>query len=432
MGSAVVALAMVVAAAGPAAFTPGSPGPVHVSFGSAAYADDEPVTETPPEGTDEAAPFGDGDWVGTMSARGGAGAQIDGVDGRLSLDMSGPVTFTVSGGSVVDGEGEMSGSSIIDVTADGLEARIVMLNHAWGDVTGSTDQLTFDGRHTTDGTVVVTSPYAGTQSFGSNEDPFGPYDAEVVGFDCNRVLADFSPELEAAAIDGGWQTVDLEGRMEIDRMGPVIDGGEDLRDQAEQLLEDYNDWADEVRDGVHADAEDPTTVLTDGLRGDLNDLVNRAVDLEFDLRGADADDLCAFGTDLGGFSYLFTAMVQNLAIFILESHAGLRGEDLRTLADILTSMGGIGAGAARADDADALADLLTTRGGEVLDRHVVTDDAQTSTSGEPCSDAAPCLAPDNEVIDVLFVGSQQGLTFEVAGAEVAPGDAGDVLAALGE
>ena len=381
---------------------------------TAAATQSESPPTTPPEDAEESAPFHDGQWVGTMSASGSAAADLGGVDGDLTTSFSGPIDFTVDDGEVTGG-GELSGASVIWFTG-AILGYITMQHAAWGELEGDSESLVFDGTHSTEGTAVALSPAQGRHPVGPNEGPFGPFDAEVVGFDCNRVLADWSTSFEAAALEGGWQTADIDGQLHADRF--IIDLGPDLRDRAEQLLEDYNSWVDDVYDNVHADAEQAETVFDAELRAEIYELINRAVDLEFDIRGAGGDELCAFGTDLGRFSFVLTAMTQEVAIFILQGHAGLTGDTLRTLGNILSAMGGIGPGAIRAGKAEHIESLMEERGSEILEDEVVTDPAEAHEDGTPCTDARPCLDATQDVLEVLRAGAKHDLTFEAGGVEI--------------
>ena len=395
-----------------------------LAVAGAALADDEPVTETPPDEATEAAPFRDGPWFGTISANGGARTEVEGVVADLSTHHSGSVEFDVSGGQV-SGQGDMPGTSIMRFSGE-LDAVIFMSHDTPGSLTGSSSGLTFDGTHTTVGTMAITGPVATSQQIGPNQEAFGPFDIEVVGFDCNRVFGDWSAGIQQAALDGGWQTTDIEGQFTADHM--ILDTGEDLRDRAEDLLERFNEWVDAVHDNVHADAEEPTSVFDDALRRQLTELFNEAVDLEFDLRNADPEERCALGPDEGGFSFLFTAMVQELAIYILNGHAGLDGETLSVLAENLAWMGGLGEGAIRTEAADRIETLMEERGSELLEEHLVTDDSQENQQGEPCSAATPCLDPNDDALEVLDTGARHDLTFSPEGIDITPEQAGDLLA----
>ncbi len=396
-----------------------------LTMAGAALADDEPATETPPEEATEAAPFRDGPWLGTISATGGARTEVEGVISDLSTHHSGSVRFDVDGGQA-SGEGDMPGSSVMRFSGE-LDAVILMSHDTTGALTGSSSGLTFDGTHTTVGTMAITSPVATSQGIGPNEEGFGPFDIEVVGFDCNRVFGDWSAGIQRALVDGGWQTTDVEGQFTADHL--LLDTGEDLRDRAEDLLERFNAWVDEVHGNVHADAEEPTSVFDAALRTQLQELFNEAVDLEFELRNADPDERCALGPDEGGFSFLFTAMVQELAIYILEGHAGLDGETLSVLAENLSWMGGLGEGSIRDQAADRIEVLMEERGSEILEEHLVTDEGQENQQGEPCSADAPCLDPDDDALDVLDTGARHDLTYSPEGFEITPEQAGELVAA---
>ncbi len=392
---------------------------------NAAVAQDEPATETPPEEAQAEAPFRDGPWIGTMSASGTAEATVEGVDSVLHTHHHGSVSFDVSGGQV-SGEGTMLGASLMTFTGP-LEAIITMEHETAGTLTGDESSLVFDGDHDTIGTAVVASPAAASQQVGPNTAAFGPYDIEVVDFDCNRLFGDWSAGIQQAALDGGWQTTDIDGLFQADHL--IQDLSENLREQGEQLLEDFNAWVDDVHANVHADAEEADTVFDAALRAEMMDLFNRAVDLEFELRNAPADERCAFGPDEGGFSYLFTAMVQELALFILSGHAGLDGETIAVLAENLSWMGGLGPGAIRAEVAQQIESSMEQRGSDLLEDHLVTDGDQQNRSGDPCSDAAPCLDPTEEALYLLETGAKHGLTYSPMGIDIPPEQASDMVAA---
>jgi len=392
---------------------------------TAAVAQDQPPTETPPEEAQEDAPFRDGPWIGSMAASGEAEATVDAVHSRLTTHHSGTVSFDIDNGQA-QGEGEMLGSSLITYTG-AIEGFITMEHVTPGEIGGDESGLVFDGVHTTEGTAVTLSPVSGSHPVGPNQAPFGPFDVELVEFDCNRIFGDWSTGFERAAIEGGWQQADIEGQFQADHL--IIDLGVTLREEAEQLLDDFNDWVDAVHDNVHADAEEASTVFDTALQNQLYQLVNRAVDLEFELRNAPDAELCAFGTLQGGFSYVFTAMVQELAVYILSSHAGLTGETLRILAENLSWMGGIGPGAIRTETAQHIETLMEQRGSEILEGHLVTDPSQQSRAGEPCSDTQPCLDPTNEALEVLNTGAKHELTFSPNDIDIPPQQAGDMVAA---
>lgn len=391
--------------------------------GTLAAAENDVPTERPPDDVDESAPFSDGDWVGTMSASGTASADIGEVHGDLTTTFFGPIEFASDDGDVV-GDGELSGASVMWFTG-AILGYITMQHEAWGGLEGDAEGLVFDGTHTTEGTSVALCPVSGSYPVGPNEGPFGPFDVEVVAFDCHRVFGDWSASFEAAALEGGWHTADIDGQFHADRF--IVDVSPNLRDRAEQLLDDYNSWSDDVRGNVHADAQEAGTVFDAELRAEIMDLTNRAIDLEHDIRGAGGDELCAFGTQLGDVSFLLTAAVQELMIFVLEGHAAVDGSLLRDIEEILSYMGGIGPGAVRPGKAQQLEGLLEQRGAEVLEDHLVTDPSEHSRAGQQCTDARPCLDPTQDALEVLRIGSKHELTYEAGGLEITPEAADEVL-----
>lgn len=395
---------------------------------TAPAAADDAATERPPEEAEEAAPLPDGQWFGTASAEGSMGAQVEGMNADGRLNIGGPIEVETVDGAA-SGQAQMPGTGQIVFTGE-MHAILDFDIDAQASVSGDASQLTLDGTHTTRLDMQITSPVSTSRSIGPNQHQLSPFTAEITGYDCHRAFADFSADLTSEATQGGWQTTDLRGLIDLQQVGPEIDTG--LRDEAEQLVADYNEWSDEVRGGVHSDEQDPSTALTGHLRERINDLVNRAVDLELEMRGLDDDEQCVFGADLGGYSFLLTAMVQNLAEFVLNAHAGLTAEDLAALTDILLAMGGAGEGAARPDKAGELEALLAERGSELLEQKLVADESQSNRTGEPCTADAPCLEPSDEVVEVLLAAQRLGLTLEVSGEEITPSEGADLLTRIEE
>ena len=397
-GAAVLAVALILTGAPPG--------------GSAAGADDD-VTETPPDEALESAPFRDGEWLGSYQATGPVSRSNPQINMHTLID--GTVGFEVVD-DVAAGEWTMQGSA--SGTIEG--GTISNVFQGSGPVEGDDERLHLGGRV---GTTWTTTIGGHTEV---SEDPIdlGPFGVEVTDVDCNRVLGTWEQSFEDVIADvGGWSS-DLDGSFVAVHQGEDPDPA--LLEEAESLLNTYNDWSDEVRAGtIDVPDEGP---FPRPIADRANELVNRAVDLELAMAEADRDDLCLFGQDLGAYEFLLTALVQEVLSWVLEVHPSLTAEDIYSAADILLWMGGVGEGAVRPDVAAELEEQLAAAGSAVLDEVAVTD-GRESPSGGSCTTDSPCLPPTDDVLLLLMVGADLGLTLSVLGTDLPPEDAATHLTA---
>lgn len=378
-------------------------------------ADEAPPT-TAPDDVAAAAPFRDGPWEGTIAGRANATATVDGTTMWWIAHLDGGVTFEADAG-VVAGEWWFSGPGSMVATGP-LDGVMELHYDSGGTLTGDETVLQFEGTTETTGHAVFTSPTAASSAVGPVGSAIGPFEADVVALDCDRVFADWTASFEAAGEQEGWQAIDVEGTIVAQHQGMRLEADEGLRERVEEFVDDVNAWVDEVWDGVHADAETVGVGLSEAQIGDLFDLIYRAVDLEMELYWLPGDELCFLGMDVGVYSFYLTAAVQELAAWILDVDDYLTAGEYHGLADALLAVGGVGDGAVRSDVAGELEEALTRRGAQLLEEHVVADGERAD--GTPCTVDDPCLEATTDVLNVLQVGAALGLTFEVAGRDVTP------------
>lgn len=378
----------------------------------AAGADDD-TTETPPDEALEGAPFREGEWLGSYQATGPVSRSTPQVNMHTLID--GTVGFEVVD-DVATGEWTMQGSA--SGTTEG--GTISNEFHGSGPVEGDDERLHLGGRVSTTWTTTV----GGHTDVAEDPIDIGPFEVEVTDVDCNRVLGRWEQSFEDVIAEvGGWSS-DLDGSFVAVHQGEDPDPA--LLEDAEALLNDYNAWSDEVRAGtIDVPDEGP---LPRPIADRANDLVNRAIDLELAMAEADRDELCLFGQDLGAYEFLLTALAQEVLSWVLEVHPSLTAEDIYSAADILLWMGGVGEGAARPEVAAELEDQLASAASAVLDEVAVTD-GRDAPSGGSCTSDSPCLPPSDDVLQLLMVGADLGLTLSVLGNDLPPEDAADHLAA---
>lgn len=385
---------------------------VALSLTAPAHADEAPTHEAPDDLPE--APFRDGEWLGTFAAQGPAEADFPEASMALSTVMQGDFHALVEGGEVTDGAWQLSGSSQGTISSSFGTGTTSNVYSGSGPVSGDRDGLRLGGGLDT----------TWTQQMGGSTDTYddpirlGPFDVEVTGADCRRLTGRWTEAFAAEIAEaGGWES-DLQGSFVALHQGEEADAS--LREDAEELFDDYDDWVTDVHEGALDAVAEGGAPLDRGLRDRLNGLVNRAVDLEIALADASADEACLFDDRLGTFQYQLTSLIQEVALWLLqlEGEATVDGFTIYELTDVLLWTGGIGAGAQRPEAAERLTDLLAERSGEVLDEHLITDGSRERSDGTSCSDSQPCLPPDEEVVRTLIAAARLGVPVTVGGSEV--------------
>lgn len=401
---------------------PGRPGATVVSVvGTAALAlmgTGAPATadaSEPPDGLvamdpefEESAPFRDGHWIGSLSAAGPVSVEFDEAAISMHTAMSGMFDVVVAEDVVSGGSWDLTGSSDGVVSAPFGTGSIRNDYHGSGPVEGDEGALVLGGGVDTTWTM----DFGGGSDVSQDPLQLGPFEVAVTHANCERLVGDweaaFAAEIAAA---GGWRS-SLGGSFEATHSEEPPD--DDLLERIYELGDEYNAWVDDVRAGVYADLEAESTSLEAAAIAPMLDLVEGFYDVERQLADLGDDEACLFGRELGQFSFLLTAGLQDLAWWLLEVVDDWQPSDLELLGRGLLAVGGIGDGAIRRERAEQLEQRWVERATERFEDAVFDDQPPA------CTPQNPCMDPTDELLAMAVFGAQMGFTFEIAGVTVDP------------
>lgn len=357
----------------------------------------------------EAAPFRDGAWTGSLSAAGPVAASFVDADISMHTAMAGMFDVLVVDDVVAAGSWNLSGSSFGTVVT-GFGTGMVRNSYLGaGPVGGDQDALELGGGVDTTWEI----SFGGPTDVSQDPQRLGPFEVVVTHADCQRLVGSwesaFAAELAQA---GGWES-QLTGTFAATHTDEPPE--QDLLDAVYDHAEAYNTWVDDVRAGVYAQLEtSETTSLVDAALDPVLDLLADGYDLERQLADLSDDEACLFGQDLGTFSFLLTAALQDLAWWLLGTVDDLTADDLELLGRALLASGGLGEGAIRPERTAELEARFAERAGQALEPYWFDDQPPD------CTPSTPCLDPEPEVVALSVLLVQLGLPVEIAGSTVSP------------
>lgn len=366
---------------------------------------------------EEAAPFRDGHWTGSLTAAGPVSASFDDATITMHTSMSGLFDVVVVQDEVAGGTWNLAGSSFGSVVTGFGTGMIRNRYQGVGPVGGDQDALTLGGGIDTTWEI----SFGGPTDVSQDPQRLGPFEVVVTHADCRRLIGRWESAFAAEiAQAGGWES-QLSGSFQATHTDEPPDAA--LLEEIERFGDDYNRWVADVREGVYADLEaGSATSVADTALDPVADLIERSYDLELRLGALADDEACLFGQDLGAFSFLLTAALQDLVWWLLAVVDDLETDTLELLARGLLAVGGIGDGAIRPERAAQLEQRFADRAGEALERTLFDDQPPD------CTPDRPCFPDEPDVVSLVVLLVQLGLTVEVAGVTITPERLADALA----
>lgn len=353
----------------------------------------------------------DGEWYATMWAELTHTDTYDGarVDYAGVVDGLGEFTFR---GGVADGLFVMDIISVIMMDHPEGNGVIDQFWEGDGTIAGDGWLLTMDGA--AEGHAVTTMNIAGVGSVTQSQDgftsPIGPFDVPIVEVRCDTIVADWAPTLELEAAEQGMVGVNVVGEMTATYVAAPDDQAP-FFDRFEELKAEIQRWAGEIIDGATLDMDR------------FLDLSGQLMDLEVERRRN--IESCLFGSDEDRDEFVnFAGLAMESLVLTLLHHVEVDPSTIDLLLDVLLEFGMLGAGSS-STSGDLLEHLVTVQLERYLADNLQSDG--TSSAGESCSAAAPCLPDDHQALRLFRTADRLGLKLSAGGTSLDAGAIGDAI-----